>query len=186
MWYPGNPVTAGKFGLSLVWPGPIPQDAYDLYVNTWNQYKGSAIRADGPGDVPRVGTSELLGISHDEIEAKAIAARGYKGLFRRIANVHTFDSLVLDEFQAEAALNPLALGAQALTAPGGDVMLPYLTQKSGTPAQVAEHVQQIIDDGRSEYIILQLPTGDMTFKEAMSSLDLFITDVMPCLKVPVH
>jgi alkanesulfonate monooxygenase SsuD/methylene tetrahydromethanopterin reductase-like flavin-dependent oxidoreductase (luciferase family) len=186
MWYPGNPVTAGKFGLSLVWPGPIPQDAYDLYVNTWNQYKGSAIRADGPDDMPRVGTSELLGISHDETEAKAVAARGYKGLFRRIANVHTFDSMVLDEFQAEAALNPLARGAQALSAPGGDAMLPDLTQKSGTPAQVAEHIQQIVDDGRSEYIILQLPTGDMTFKEAMSSLELFITDVIPAIKVPVH
>lgn len=33
-WYPGSPVTAGRFGLNLMWPGPIPKDAYDLYVET--------------------------------------------------------------------------------------------------------------------------------------------------------
>jgi alkanesulfonate monooxygenase SsuD/methylene tetrahydromethanopterin reductase-like flavin-dependent oxidoreductase (luciferase family) len=184
-WYPGNPVTAGKFGLNLLWPGPIPQDAYDLYVKTWNEYAGSPIRADGPDSKPRVGTSELLGISHNEAEAKDIAGRGYKGLMRRIVNVHTFDSLVLDEHDCEAALNPLARGAQALMAPGGDAMLPMMTKNSGTPAQVAEFLQGYLEQGLSDYIVLQLPTGDMTFLEAQRSLELFITEVIPALKVPV-
>ena len=39
---------------------------------------------------------------------------------RRVVEVHTFDRLALDEREAEAALNPLARGAQALVAPGGE------------------------------------------------------------------
>jgi alkanesulfonate monooxygenase SsuD/methylene tetrahydromethanopterin reductase-like flavin-dependent oxidoreductase (luciferase family) len=184
-WYPGNPVTAGKFGLNLLWPGPIPQEAHDLYIKTWKDNKGSAIRADAPDAQPRVGTSELLGIAKTEAEGKAIAARGYKGLMKRIVHVHTFDKLMLDDAQAEAALNPLARGAQALMGPGGDAMLPELTRHSGTPEQVAEFLQGYLDTGLSDYIVLQLPTGDMTFAEAKRSLELFITDVIPALKLPV-
>jgi hypothetical protein len=39
MWYAGNPTVAGRYGFGLVWPGAIPQDAYDLYVSTWDKYK---------------------------------------------------------------------------------------------------------------------------------------------------
>ena len=28
-WYPGSPVTAGRFGLNLMWPGPIDAESYD-------------------------------------------------------------------------------------------------------------------------------------------------------------
>ncbi len=34
-------------------------------------------------------------------------------------------------------------------------------------------------DGRCDYLVLQLPTGDMTFEEAKGSLQLFIDEVMP-------
>ena len=180
-WYPGNPVTAGRFGLNLIWPGPIPQEAYDLYVATWNEHAGDPVRADLPGARPRVGTTMLLGIADTEAEGKAIAARGYKGLMRRVVHVHTLDTLALDPFQAEAALNPLARGAQALMAPGGDAMLPELTRHSGTPAQVRDHLQEAFADGRSDYLVLQLPTGDMTYAESKRTLELFIDEVMPAL-----
>lgn len=180
-WYPGNPVTAGRFGLNLMWPGPIPQDAYELYVKTWDQYSDDPVRADRPGQRPRVGSTMLLGISENEAEAKDIAARGTVGLMRRVVNVHTFDQLTLDPMQAEAALNPLARHAQAVVAPGGERMLPELTKHSGTPAQVLEHLQEAFANGRSDYLVLQLPTGDMTFPEARRTLELFINEVMPAL-----
>jgi alkanesulfonate monooxygenase SsuD/methylene tetrahydromethanopterin reductase-like flavin-dependent oxidoreductase (luciferase family) len=178
-WYPGNPVTAGKFGLNLLWPGPIPQEAFDLYIETWHANVGGEIRAEAPGAQPRVGTCELLVVHEDEATAKEIAARGWKGLMRRIVQVHTFDRMVLDEFQAEAALNPLGRGAQALMAPGGDAMLPMLTANSGTPEQVIDRLAEYFAEGRSDYLVIQLPTGDITFAEAKSSLELFIDHVMP-------
>jgi alkanesulfonate monooxygenase SsuD/methylene tetrahydromethanopterin reductase-like flavin-dependent oxidoreductase (luciferase family) len=185
-WYPGNPVTAGKFGLNLMWAGAIPQEAYDLYVNTWNHYKDSGVRAEAPGAQPVVGTSELLGVGATQDEGRAIAERGYMGLMRRVVHVHTFDRQKLDEFEAEAALNPLARGAMAVVAPGGrENILPMLVQHSGTADQVTEHLQGILDQGKSEYIVLQLPSGDMTFVESMRTLERFISDVIPNLTSPV-
>jgi alkanesulfonate monooxygenase SsuD/methylene tetrahydromethanopterin reductase-like flavin-dependent oxidoreductase (luciferase family) len=69
-------------------------------------------------------------------------------------------------------------------APGGESIMPMLVQRSGTPQQVTEHLQSFLDRGVSDTIVLQLPTGDMTFKEAMTSLELFITEVIPALKEP--
>ena len=51
-----------------------PQDAYDLYLATWDEYKDDPVRADAPGAVPHVGSTMLLGIGDDEAEGKAIAA----------------------------------------------------------------------------------------------------------------
>ena len=178
-WYPGNPVTAGRFGLNLMWPGPIPQEAYDVYVQTWHEFADAPVRADAPGAKPRVGVVDLIAVSHDEAEAKAIAARGWKGLFKRIARVHELDRLALDDAEAEAALNPQAHAALALIGPGGDALLPDFTAASGTPAQARARVEQHVVDGRCDYLVLQLPTGDMTFEEAKGSLQLFIDEVMP-------
>ena len=47
-WYPGSPVTAGRHGMSLMWPGPIDQASHDLYVETWHAHKGDTHRVDGP------------------------------------------------------------------------------------------------------------------------------------------
>ncbi len=182
MWYAGNPTIAGRYGLGLVWPGAIPQDAYDIYVSTWEEYKDDPVRADAPGARPRVGSTMLIGIGDDDAQGKEIAARGFRGLMRRIVEVHTFDRLALDEREAEAALNPLALGAQALMAPGGEAaLMPMLTGDSGTVAHVTEHLQALLADGRSDYIILQLPTGDMTYGESLATLETFIDKVAPAL-----
>ena len=183
MWYPGNPVTAGRYGMGLVWPGPIPRDAYDVYVESWDKHKDDPVRADGPESRPRVGATMLLGIGDTNEEGKAIAARGVRGLMRRVVEVHTFDRLALDEHQAEAALNPLARGAQALMAPGGeDLLMPTLTEDSGTAEHVTERLQALLDEGLVDYLILQLPTGDMTFEESRDTLERFIADVMPKLR----
>jgi len=180
MWYAGNPTVAGRYGFGLVWPGAIPQDAYDLYLSTWERYKDDPVRADAPGATPRVGSTMLLGIGADEAEGKAIAARGFRGLMRRVVEVHTFDRLALDEEEAEAALNPLARGAQALVSPGGEAaLMPTLTADSGTVSQVTEALQAMLADGRTDYIILQLPTGDMTYAESRATLETFIERVAP-------
>ncbi len=49
--------------MNLMWPGPIDQDSYDVYVETWNAHKGDTHRVDGPNSKPRVGCTMLLAIS---------------------------------------------------------------------------------------------------------------------------
>jgi alkanesulfonate monooxygenase SsuD/methylene tetrahydromethanopterin reductase-like flavin-dependent oxidoreductase (luciferase family) len=56
-----------------------------------------------------------------------------------------------------------------------------LTANSGTPEQVIERLTEYFAEGRSDYLVLQVPTGDMTFEEAKASLELFIDKVMPAL-----
>ena len=107
-WYPGSPVTAGRHGMNLMWPGPIDQRAYDLYVETWHKHKGDTMRLDGPNAEPRVGCTMLLAIAPTEHEALDIARRGMDGLLRRAHNVHKHDRLVLPEDEMRRRARPAA------------------------------------------------------------------------------
>lgn len=180
-WYPGNPVTAGRYGMSLIWPGPIPEQAYDAYCEAWDRHKDDETRFDAPGAKPRVGTAMSIIAHESEATARDIAARGAMGTARRVVHVHTFDRLALDEEQAEAALNPLALGARELLNAGGGPMLETRTAASGTVEHVVDMLGNLLDEGRSDYIMLNLPAGDQTYEEAREALELFISDVMPKL-----
>ena len=102
-------MTAGRHGMNLMWPGPIDQDSYDLYVETWNAHKGDTHRVDGPSSVPRVGCTMVLAIAPTEDEALDIVRRGMDGLVRRAHNVHRHDHLVLPDDECDAALGPAAL-----------------------------------------------------------------------------
>jgi alkanesulfonate monooxygenase SsuD/methylene tetrahydromethanopterin reductase-like flavin-dependent oxidoreductase (luciferase family) len=172
-WYPGSPVTAGRHGLNLMWPGPIDQDSYDLYVETWNAHKGDTHRVDGPNSAPRVGCTMVLAIADTEDEALGIVKRGIDGLVRRTHNVHKFDHLVLSEAECDEALNPLRriLAHIDLAIKAG----------AGTAEQIKERFGAILDSGLTDYIVLQIPTGDMTLEEAKRTMDRFCSDVKPAL-----
>ena len=173
-WYPGSPVTAGRHGMNLMFPGPIDQRAYDLYVETWHEHKGDTMRLEGPNGQPRVGCTMLLAIAPTEKEALDIARRGMTGLLRRAHNVHKHDRLVLPEDECEAALGPL-----------NNIMSHIedaINAGAGTPDQIAERFAGILEPGLTDYIVLQLPTGDMTLDEARRTVDLFVTEVKPQLE----
>ena len=106
-WYPGRPVTAGRHGMNLIWPGVIDQETYDLYVETWYKHKGERARADGPNSKPRVACALVLALSENEAEAQDILRRGLEGLTRRTQAVHRFYHTVLSEEECDAALGPL-------------------------------------------------------------------------------
>ena len=53
---------------------------------------------------------------------------------------------------------------------------------AGTVDQIAERFAGILEPGLTDYIVLQLPTGDMTLDEAKRTMDLFITEVKPRLE----
>jgi alkanesulfonate monooxygenase SsuD/methylene tetrahydromethanopterin reductase-like flavin-dependent oxidoreductase (luciferase family) len=172
-WYPGSPVTAGRHGMNLMWPGPISGAAYDLYVDTWHRHRGDTLRVDGPNAAPRVGCTMLLAIAPTETEALDIARRGIDGLVRRTHKVHAHDRLVLPEHECEAALGPL----KNILAHIEDA----IAAGAGTVEQIAERFAGILETGRTDYIVLQLPTGDMTLAEARRTMELFITRVKPLL-----
>lgn len=172
-WYPGSPVMAGRHGMNLMWPGPIDQESYDLYVETWHAHKGDTARMDGPDSEPRVGCTMLIAIAPTETEALDIATRGMNGLVRRTTGVHRWDVEVLGEEAADAALNPLR---RILAHIDGAIRA-----GAGTPDQIAERFAAILEPGLTDYIVLQIPTGDMTLDEAKRTMELFCADVKPQL-----
>ena len=172
-WYPGSPVMAGRHGMNLMWPGPIDQKSYDLYVETWHAHKGDTARMDGPNSEPRVGCTMLIAIAPTEAEALDIATRGMNGLVRRTTGVHRWDAEVLGEEAADAALNPLR---RILSHIDGAIRA-----GAGTPDQIAERFAAILEPGLTDYIVLQTPTGDMTLDEAKRTMELFCADVKPQL-----
>ena len=39
-WYPGSPQIAGRYGMSLMWPGKINHEAYEQYLRAWHDHEG--------------------------------------------------------------------------------------------------------------------------------------------------
>jgi alkanesulfonate monooxygenase SsuD/methylene tetrahydromethanopterin reductase-like flavin-dependent oxidoreductase (luciferase family) len=172
-WYPGSPQTAGRHGMSLMWPGKIDQPSYEQYVAAWHGHKDDYIRMDGPGDRPRVGYSMLLAIAPTDQEARDIARRGMEGLIRRTRECHRFDHLVLSQDECEAAQGPL----RAIIA-NMDIAIQF---GAGTPGRIAENLAMLLQDGLADYICLMFPAGDMTIDESRRTLELFVTEVQPQL-----
>ncbi len=174
-WYPGNPVTAGRHGMNLMWPGPIPQEAYDAYIEAWNSHKDDEVRFDGPNSEPTVACSMIVAISEDEDEALDVARRGMEGLMRRTFSAHRFDTLVIDEAEREEVMRPLntiKAGLEGAIAAG-----------AGTPSQIAERFAGMLEPGLIDHITLMIPTGDMTIDEARRTLELFASEVKPQLEM---
>ncbi len=173
-WYPGSPQIAGCYGMSLMWPGKISQEAYEQYLQAWNDHEGGEIRLEGPDGRPRVGYSMLLAIAPTEDEARDIARRGMEGLVRRTRNAHRFDHLKLTEQECYDAQGPLrAIHANM------DLAIQF---GAGTRGQIAERVAMLLDDGMADYICFMFPTGDMSYVEAQRTLELFVEEVMPQLE----
>jgi alkanesulfonate monooxygenase SsuD/methylene tetrahydromethanopterin reductase-like flavin-dependent oxidoreductase (luciferase family) len=172
-WYPGNPAIAGRFGMSLMWAGPIDPQAYDVYVDAWNTHKDDALRFDGPDSRPRVGCTMLVAIGPEE-EAHEVARRAMEGLVRRTSNVHRNDLLIMSEEESYAAQAPLrAILAHVEDAIGAG---------AGTSDQIAERWAAFLEPGLIDYVALQLPAGDMTLDEARRTLELFASEVKPQLE----
>jgi hypothetical protein len=57
-----------------------------------------------------------------------------------------------------------------------------VTIGAGTPDQIAERLAVILEQGLTDYIVLQVPVGDMTIDEAKRTLELFATEVKPQLE----
>jgi alkanesulfonate monooxygenase SsuD/methylene tetrahydromethanopterin reductase-like flavin-dependent oxidoreductase (luciferase family) len=173
-WYPGNPSAAGRYGMSLMWPGPIDRQTHDVYVEAWNSHRGDTLRVDGPDSRPRVGCTMILAIAPTEAEALEIGRRGMEGLVRRAELVHQNDRLIMSPEDCEKALGPL----RAILAHIED----GIAAGSGTVEQISERFAAILEPGLIEHVDLQLPTGDMTFDEARRTFELFAAEVKPRLE----
>ena len=97
---------------------------------------------------------------------------------RRAHNVHKHDHLVLSEDECDAALDPLR-GIMAH-------MEDAIHFGAGTAEQIKDRFAAVLEPGLTDYIVLQIPAGDMTLDEAKRTMDVFCSDVKPALEAAAH
>ena len=144
MWYPGNPTVAGRYGFGLVWPGAIPQEAYDLYVSTWERVQGR------PGAGRRARCRAARRVDHADRHRRRRGRREgdrgarFRGLMRRSRGGPHLRSARPRRARGGGGAQPVGpRGAQALVAPGGEAaLMPMLTADSGTASQVTERCRR--------------------------------------------
>ena len=135
---------------------------------------GDTHRVDGPDSAPRVGCTMVLAIAPTEDQALSIVRRGMDGLMRRTHNVHKYDHLVLPDDECDAALGPLR---RILAHVEGAIHA-----GAGTAEQIKDRFAAILEPGLTDYLVLQIPVGDMTLDEAKSTMDIFCSDIKPTLE----
>jgi alkanesulfonate monooxygenase SsuD/methylene tetrahydromethanopterin reductase-like flavin-dependent oxidoreductase (luciferase family) len=173
-WYPGNPVVAGRHGMSLMCAGAVPQSTRDAYLESWEAHRADTLRLDGPHSEPRIGLTLILAIAPSEKEALEISRRGVDGLVRRTKAVHSYDHLVLSPADCARALKPLEAILSHIEA--------TVTAGAGVPEQIGERLSAVLETGLVDHISLQVPTGDMTYAEARRTVELFASEVKPELE----
>jgi alkanesulfonate monooxygenase SsuD/methylene tetrahydromethanopterin reductase-like flavin-dependent oxidoreductase (luciferase family) len=173
-WYPGNPLTAGRHGMSLMWPGKISPAAYEQYLSGVGRPQGRRPALRRPGvRAPRRLQHAAVDRAHRG-RGPRCRPRGMEGLVRRTRHAHRFDHLKLSEqecYDAQGALRAIIAN-----------MEPAVEIGSGTPGQIAERVAMLLDDGMADYLCFMFPTGDMTFQESRRTLELLIGEVIPQLE----
>ena len=117
----------------------------------------------------------LLAIAPTESEALDIARRGMDGLMRRTHNVHKFDHLVLPR-------GGMRRGARTRCATSWPTWRTPSSSAPAPPSRSRIASPRILEPGLTDYIVLQIPAGDMTLDEAKRTMDLFCSEVKPQLE----
>jgi alkanesulfonate monooxygenase SsuD/methylene tetrahydromethanopterin reductase-like flavin-dependent oxidoreductase (luciferase family) len=177
-WYPGEPEAAGARGMAAVTFTRVSAELRQRYLAAWESNKDDPRRVDGPGQHPLIGNAEVMVIAGSAEAAQEIAMRGQAGLGRRIRQAHEYDQRVIPPDELEAALGARRFqqGRRPLdaTAPGRQI-------PAGTVEMVRDNYVAYAGEGNCDYVLLMLPTGDMTHLEAMNSLERFCEDVLPAV-----
>jgi len=97
------------------------------------------------------------------------------------------DALVVGTYSSPDGMR-LAPGAEAADAALGPLrgILAHIDDAikagAGSAERIRDRFAEILEAGRTDHIVLQIPVGDMTFDEAKRTMDVFCSDVKPELE----
>ena len=168
----GEPAPPGRYGMSLMWPGPIDRKAYDAYVEAWNEHKGGPVRFDGPDCRPRVGCTMIVAIAPTEQEALDVGRRGD-------GRTGPADRAVHQQRSSDHVPRGLREGDRASACDSRARRAGGSRRARAPPSRSAERFAAMLEPGLSSISNLQIPTGDMTFDEARRTFELFASEVKP-------
>jgi len=202
LWYMRNPVTAAMEGMHTIIVGSLDglAAAVPRYRAAWEEHQGSGART-VQGQDPMIGLVVHLVVAETDAEAIRIATPAWekyrwnlaaprrleaekrnltqfmstkdgsfgfvgerpKGLPTREMRRDIDSELERFDQQRPGRANPNRLGGVAL---------------AGSPAAVREYMDEYLTTG-ANYFVCSFQWGDLTHEQAMRSIELFATEVMP-------
>lgn len=168
-WYPTrDPASAGRRGMSCLLFSRVSADARARYLEAWADHRDTPGWAAAPAQQPVIGNADIVAIAATASAAEEIARRGQEGLQRRVLAAHEYDARVIPKDQLAEALGPRPRRVSH--------SLP-----AGTVEMVRDYYVQYAEEGTADYVALMIPTGDMTHRESMETLEAFCNEVLPAV-----
>jgi alkanesulfonate monooxygenase SsuD/methylene tetrahydromethanopterin reductase-like flavin-dependent oxidoreductase (luciferase family) len=173
MWAAGNVEAAARNGLNVVSGMPVTAQMRRRYDELWAESRRAPDRLNPHVERPLVGSSQYVCIADTDEEARRIGERALEVLARFLARSVGREPPHLQDPAHPEPPTPLVKAVQS-RAPG--VLI------CGTAETVRDHYVRYAAEGNANYIVINVPFGDMTHAEAERTLDAFIGEVMPAVR----
>jgi len=164
LWYgahsPDSAARAGHRGLNFVSTDPAPRirELTDAFTTAWRASHGDKA-------IPKMGVMRFIVVAETDQEAQRIARRAYKKWYR------AFDYLI----SPYGIFNPNPRPLEWDDVPKVSMGI------AGSPDTVAAFVTAQIRQTGANYFVSQFAFGDITLDEALKSVNLFATRVVPAV-----
>lgn len=169
LWYgshsPESAEFAARKGMQIVsLDGPAKTRTYtDRYREVWRASRDATVA------LPRLGLGRFIVVGRSDEAAMAIARRAYRRWY------HSFYYLMRafpDPAWQHLHVRPPEFDQLSQTGQG----------VAGSPATVSRFLSEHLAQAGCNYLLGQFAFGDLTLSEALESLDLFVTKVLPELQ----
>jgi alkanesulfonate monooxygenase SsuD/methylene tetrahydromethanopterin reductase-like flavin-dependent oxidoreductase (luciferase family) len=173
LWAAGSVEAAGRNGLNVVSGMPVTAEMRRRYDELWAETRRSPNHLNPHVDEPLVGSSQFVCIADTDQDARRTGERALGVLARFLARSIGREPPHLQDPDRPEPPTPLVKAIQS-RAPG--VLL------CGTAETVRDHYVRYAAEGGANYIVVNVPFGDMSHAEAERTLDAFIAEVMPAVR----
>lgn len=176
-WSAGNPEFAGRHGTHFVChAGPRFEGMLARYRELWNEHQGRPGFLNGYVSEPFVGSTRHFVVADTDAEAERIARSSWPAYNRNFAKRGMTGPG--PETSSDGSIKALPAGGPGL---GGDVDKAFELERCivGSPDTILKHVKQYTLRAGVNYLVGSFQWGNITHAQAVRSLELFGTEVMP-------
>lgn len=190
LWYMRNVETAARHGMNALLVGGLHRLQADVatYRQLWREHQGPEF-VTAQGTEPKVGSVIYLVVAPTDEEAQERAGKAWEQFVwnlrvprRQEAEAHGFGQLVATGAAGFGGGGRRPGFADAAAEDSAPVQAPPRGRVGGTiagsPQTICAFLHEYLQTG-ANYIVLALQFGDLTHAEAMRSIELLASDVLP-------
>jgi alkanesulfonate monooxygenase SsuD/methylene tetrahydromethanopterin reductase-like flavin-dependent oxidoreductase (luciferase family) len=174
LWAAGNVEAAARHGFHVVSGAPVTAEVRARHAALWAESRRAPDRLNPHVTEPLLGSSHYVCIADTDEEARRIGARALAVLGRFLARSVGDEPPHRQDPDRPAPPTPLVKAIQG--GGRGGVLV------CGSTATVREHFVRYAAEGNVNYLVINVPFGDMTHAEAERTLDAFVSEVMPAVR----